>query len=244
MSKKPFFIIMFLLFSSCTISNASYGGVTLSAWTDKPPTIDGVHQLSEWGDADSVDFSTDNDPPYNGTIHVMNDAENLYIFIEFEYEGTHGSVKIFFDNDNDEDEWDEDDDGLCFEWSPTGDEFRDIHYSAWDTDSSIDGEGVATSSPGYKRVEFSHPLNSGDTKDFSLVIGDTVGFQIMTAFQNTGYWPPQAQTTNDIIIAGPPEEEPVGGELSSQSLLPVSSVIIATVVALTGYSMLGRRKLD
>jgi hypothetical protein len=94
-------------------------------------------------------------------------------------------------------------------------------------------------------VEFSHPLNSGDPEDFSLAIGDTVGFQIHISDSSLGegYWPSQAQTTNDIVIAGPPEL-PVGGELSSQHLISASTLIIATLVAITGYTILGRKKLQ
>jgi hypothetical protein len=229
MNKKSFLVILLLLLSTCKIAFATYGGVTLSAWTDNPPTIDGEPQPFEWDDADSVDFSTDNSPPFNGTIWVMNDADNLYIFIEFEYEGSHGSLKIYFDNDNDEDEWDPDDDGLCFEWGPTEDNFTDIHFSGWDPDTSQDGEGNSTSSPGYKYVEFSHPLNSGDPEDFSLMIGDTVGFQINTVFGDSGYWPPKAQTTNDILIAGPPE--PVGGVILPNVPLRSYSILILLSVA-------------
>ncbi len=38
--------------------------------------------------------------------------------------------------------------------------------------------------------------------------------------------------------------EPVGGELLSPSLLSVSSVIIAIVVAVSGYSIIGKKKLQ
>lgn len=225
MNKKSFLVLLILLLGSCKIAYSTYGGVTLSAWTNNPPTIDGEPQPLEWDNADKVDFSTDNPVPHNGTLFVMNDRENLYILIEFEHTGNMGSIKIFFDNDNDEDEWDPDDDGLCYEWGPPPAGFTDIHFSAWNPDTTQNGEGAHSTLGDWKYVEFSHPLDSGDPEDFSLTIGDTVGFQIMSQFDNTGYWPPQAQTTNDIIIAGP-VEEPVGGLLLPNIPLRNISIIL------------------
>jgi hypothetical protein len=121
-----------------------------------------------------------------------------------------------FDNDNDRIEWEADDDGLLYNWG-TGTGFFDLHYSAWGEDGSQDGDGAHTGDASHEYLEFSHPLNSGDSEDFSLVIGDTVGFQILIDLESAGagWWPSTANTTNDILIAGPPE--PVGGQLINTS---------------------------
>jgi hypothetical protein len=230
--KADFLLILSLLASSCVLVNANgvvggYGGVTLSAWTEVPPTIDGVMGPEEWDQADSYDFVTDNPATLvGGTLYVMNDANNLYLFVVINIDDE-GLLKIMFDNDNDRIEWEADDDGLLYNWvSGTG--FFDLHYSAWGEDGSKDGEGAHSGDASHEYVEFSHPLNSGDAEDFSLAIGDTVGFQILIDLESAGngWWPSEANTTNDILIAGPPE--PVGGELVNSS----SSYIILTLLML------------
>jgi hypothetical protein len=226
MSKKFLVLLITLLvLSSCVFVVGDYGGVTLSAWTDDPPTVDGSMVAGEWDVADSADFTTVGTCDFNGTIWVMNDAENLYIFVMFEEIVSMGSIRIMFDNDNDEDEWDPGDDAIYYGWHTDGG-FYDKHFSSWPNDGVQDGEGAAYGIPGLNFVEFSHPLDSGDPEDFSLAIGDTVGFQIFIddATLGEGYWPPEAQTTNDIIIAGP-QEFPVGGELLP--LCQLSGVLIA-----------------
>lgn len=245
MNKKTLvFLITLLVLTSCSTVEADYGGVTLSAWTDTPPTIDGAPSGDEWNEADHADFTTIGTCDFNGTIWVMNDAENLYIYVRFEELVAMGHIMIMFDNDNDEIEWESGDDALYYGWHPEGG-FKDKHFSSWPDDSNPpDGAGDGYSIPGFNFVEFSHPLNSGDPEDFSLAIGDTVGFQIYIhdSSLGEGYWPPEAQTTNDIVIAGPPGF-PVGGEFVPFNQLPIVLVAIALIASLViSYSLYGKKQ--
>jgi hypothetical protein len=65
------------------------------------------------------------------------------------------------------------------------------------------------------------------------MIGDTVGFQICldAEFAGIGYWPSQANTTNDILIAGPPE--PVGGELYGSSSSYILLILLGTLAIIS-----------
>jgi hypothetical protein len=232
MNKKTHFFIILILFSTCSTVVADYGGVTLSAWTDNPPTIDGYPVQGEWDVADHADFTTIGTCDFNGTIWVMNDVENIYIYVKFEEIVSMGQIRIMFDNDNDEIEWEDDDDALYYGWHPGGG-FYDQHYSVWGDDASQDGSGGGYSIPGFNFVEFAHPLNSGDPEDFSLVLGDTVGFQIWIydASLGEGYWPSETQTTNDIIIAGPPIF-PVGGEILPLNQFGIYRIALTLLVSL------------
>ena len=245
--KITFLVIILLVLFSCLFVEADYGGVTLSAWTYEKPTIDGEMGLGEWWVADHTDFTTigtmyQNVPDFNGTVWVMNDAENLYMFIRFRSSLADGGIRIMFDNDNDEDEWDLGDDAIFYGWDSEWDAdeeqdegFKDKHFSSWPDDGRQDGAGASLHLgniyPLFRCVEFSHPLDSGDPEDFSLAIGDTVGFQIyiFDVCLGEGYWPSQGQTTNDIFIAGK-VRRPVGGELlpfnqSTGYLLAIAAVV-------------------
>jgi hypothetical protein len=242
MKTKTVLLIVTLITVILSISTnvgADYGGVTLSAWTSTPPVIDGDMNTfpGEWGTADSHDFVADND--VSGTFYVMNDETNLYIFLKHEDQTGYGSVCVYFDNDNDEIEWEDGDDGICYMNNPGGG-FRDKHYSSWPDDTSQDGMGEMGGDASYQYYEFSHPLSSGDPEDFSLIIGDIVGFQLKIDYDTIGYWPSQAQTTNDILIAGPPM---IGGEILPFNPMPVSLTLIMAILSiLIGGSIYKNRK--
>jgi len=120
------------------------GGSVLSAWTGKPPKIDGIIGDEEWSTAAKIDF---NITSYNGTIYVMNDGGNLYIAAKITDDNLGTSYDnfdvfmIFFDNDNDSVQEKEDDGLFCF--SITGPPY-DVFYNvtepnAWPSDISDGG---------------------------------------------------------------------------------------------------------
>lgn len=217
-----------------------YGGVTLSAWTDIPPIIDGDLNsfTGEWAKADSVDFQTTY--PINGTMYVMNNATHLFVFVRIdETESGKASCFVLFDSDHDRVEWEDNDDAIYYGHHPD-EGFRDCHYDAsagsfFYMDDSQDGMGGYSCDAEYRCFEFSHPLFSGEAQDFSLIIGDTVGFQLSIWTQDIGteYWPSPAISTNDIIIAVPPRAPAIGGEILSLNLTQIALpfLLIALVIA-------------
>lgn len=197
----------------------AHSDVLLSAWTWNQPTIDGVINAAEWSAAAKINFSlTASSLVYNGTIYVMNDYENLYLAAKITDDdfGTNESTVdifgFFFENDHDGIPHEQGDDGLvCASISGLP---LDIFYVAgdgWPTDSADGGtqDGTASASGDgiYNYFEFVHPLNSmDDAHDFSLKIGDVVGFCVAYADNGLNSSPNPFDVIwgwHDIKIAAP-----------------------------------------
>jgi len=204
---------------------------SLSAWTSNPPTVDGVLSLGEWDNAATVEFVIKylvGEPTTNGTLYVMNNADNLYLAVKIEDDNLNiGDVLDFhFDNDNDGIREDGDD-VLGF----------DVNYgfydSFWRTDFGLhghmedsvdggtsDGASAASGDGFHNFFEFSHPLQSGDINhDFALNSGDAVGFLIGYDYDGRigWHWPSNLWSEyldfarrGEIIVASVPP--PVGGK--------------------------------
>ena len=175
--------------------------VMLSAWTGKPPKIDGIIGDEEWSTAAKIDF---NIASYNGTIYVMNDGGNLYIAAKITdnyFQADQGNYDVFmvlFDNDNDGVQEKGDDGLFCFSIAgPPYDVFYNVtEPNAWPSDESdggtADGGHDETGDGVYNYFECFHPLDSADdAHDFSLKIGDVVGFRVGYYDNKTliGFWP-------------------------------------------------------
>ncbi|MEM0357380.1 MAG: hypothetical protein QXL77_03280 [Candidatus Bathyarchaeia archaeon] len=174
----------------------------LSAWTCKPPKIDGNIEDEEWSTAAKVDFNITN---YNGTIYVMNDGGNLYLAAKITDDDfgtgpyTRDVFMFLFDNDNDGVPEKGDDGLFCFTITgPPYDVFYNITDPAWPSDvadgGTIDGYHDETGDGVHNYFECVHPLDSFDNAhDFSLKIGDTIGFRVGYADNGSltpiGFWP-------------------------------------------------------
>lgn len=190
-----------------------------SAWTSVKPNIDGLIDKREWAAADTARYETTGG--IEGVCYVMNDASNLYIAIittdstlSEDTEGT-DAVALYFDNDNDGMGPEKGDDIIG--WSGyLHEHFRDgfslgtySWYRDTDYDGTSDGESEAQNiNKMYNHFEIAHPLNSrDDAHDFSLRLGDTVGFALRLAVNglDKGWWPSSDLAVwHDIIIASPP----------------------------------------
>ena len=212
MKSRLFLLLTIVALFAAPPLYADFAGVTLSAWTDVPPVIDGdMYSFDgEWDNADSMDFQTG--LPVNGTIFVMNNMTHLFILVRIdETTSGHSTVLVRFDNDHDRVEWENNDDGIYYGHEPGGG-FYDYHYNTtdgkwWHEDASQDGIAAFQTTAEYRYFEFTHPLSSGDPYDFSLTIGDTVSFQLRIQTIVTETWP---NSTNDIKIAAMPLPEPIG----------------------------------
>jgi outer membrane protein assembly factor BamB len=173
-----------------------YPRTSFSAWASVVPTIDGVISPGEWDDADSTVFYMGPSDACRSTLYVKNDFDNLYMV--FKIEGvTYGPsgpacdvFRMFFDNDNDGVLNEEGDDILMMSTYGSIPSFDDQFRTGtggigWDTSfgGSTDGQGKGThtnptpNATGAYTFEMSHPLNSSDdAHDFSLKLGDKVGF--------------------------------------------------------------------
>ncbi len=136
-----------------------------------PVTIDGVSSPGEWDDATQV-------PAFAGaTFFYKNDGETLYLALSVQDAslGADDELTIRFDNDrNGVMDTGEDNIGVGGDGT-----FRDAHAEggSWGfVDQEVDGSGAAGSSGGIDFFELAHPLDSGDTDDFSVSPGDRLGY--------------------------------------------------------------------
>ncbi len=203
--KKEFIVfVFFVLFLSAPDISAS---PILSAWTSTAPTIDGVLSPGEWSAADQVSvFSA----AYDGsTFYVMNDSDNLYLALSV-LDSTftvNDMMSVRFDNDHNG-VYDYGDDKIF----PTTTQYRDLHYNAsaagWGTpDTQVNGNSAASSGTSMNFFEVSKPLDSGDTFDFSLAMGDIVGFSLTyfddgTAYSASTVFPIGSRTGGDASLYG------------------------------------------
>mgnify|MGYP003681941629 CR=1 FL=1 len=234
-------------------SARGHSGDVLSAWAYVTPTIDGAISPGEWDDAHVATFTlTYNGESHPTTLYVKNDDANLYVaaVVEGDDYNNMDYFELTFDNDHDGSWW-EDGDDL---WGIKGDGLlTDGFFSAatgsWHRDADSGGSmdtigGAYHTNPGGVGdyyFEFYHPLDTGDTgHDFSLSIGDTVGFLVKWLDWDIGrssYWPAPLA---DIIIASPPEAPPpVGGVILPVQTLALLApyIIMLIVVAATAIGL-------
>ena len=158
-------------------------------------TIDGVVTSTEWGAAVERTVQTIN-PVFNVTLRVMNDATNLYLGITINDDEFSTSGKRVALGDTFRIDFDDDHDGVLFEAgedvltvnarSPQfGDTFLSPTLDSPNRAASdevgggtTDGAGAATRLEGLNHFEISHPLCSGDARDFCVQAGDVVGFRL------------------------------------------------------------------
>ena len=187
-----------VVFGAFAFSGTFPPGSTFAAWADVQPTIDGVHAAGEWDDAEC---HTNTVSSSNLTICVKNDLVNLYVGVEVTNQ-TYSDpnqpgfdfLNLLFDNDNDGTiETGDDRLNLRYDSAVVHDSFNPNgvpHHSSTDTsDGGADDlvAAVVHSNPvsnglGTYTAEYQHPLDTtDDAHDFSLAIGDTVGFAFSMA---------------------------------------------------------------
>jgi hypothetical protein len=217
----------------------------LSAWTNTSPSIDGIASTGEWDSADQGSFTILEMP---ATIYVMNDQDNLYILVKIGPDNDtdpHDTCGIYFDNDNSGGIILADgDDALMI--SIEG--FQDLYWNAtllWDnlvSDGVQNQNGAGAGDQDTSKTwyfEFSHPLNSSDNShDFSLSIGDFVGFAISFADWNGSnldidFWPADWNVPDgydQIMIANEPQPFLLFG---------IDPIVFFTLIAVAAISIGG-----
>ena len=168
------------------------GGVTLSG--RGTATVDGVVSPGEWAEAGALPFLAN--MPEGGTVpatlRMMNDGVDLYVSLTVGRVGGDQTIALAFDNDHDGSlASEEGDDGLSFGAFTGGPGLNDnvrtsrppcpagSFCAMRDTEAggTIDGAAALSTVGAETHFELSHPLNSADDlNDFSLALGDTVGF--------------------------------------------------------------------
>ena len=187
-------------------------GTTFEAWSEVQPVIDGIESPGEWDDAECH-----TNPVLDGasdlTICVKNDQDNLYVAVEvpnqtYSDPGEPGFdfLNLLFDNDNDGVvEVGDDRLGLRYDNAVVNDGFNPTgvpHHNSADTSDGGTNDIVAAlthTNPGSNTVgtyfaEYQHPLDTtDDAHDFSLSVGDVIGFAFRMADGDVAgtdfYWP-------------------------------------------------------
>lgn len=155
--------------------------------------IDGVAGPGEWAKARCASIAV-NVPAGTtpGTLCAMNDAVNLYLLVRFARPaGDPVNVASFeFDNDHSGDV-SAGDDIVLINPGSNAVFFDDVRIACGaalcapsDTDvgGTTDGSGAFLNDGAFTTYEFSHPLKSGDTRDFSLSPGDSIDFWLEARF--------------------------------------------------------------
>jgi len=186
--KRPSYILVLglVLMPPC-VRSAEAAPITLSAVGTA--IIDGSLSASEWGSAGYFDFIVNT--PYGGTtpgrLFAMNDEDSAYFGLRFVRSAADpgNTFAIEFDNDGNGAITDGDDGIILNPSVGFVDLFRSSGFSCppsmlcsfSDTEigGARDGAGAFANDGTYTIYEFSHPLNSGDSFDFSLAAGDTIG---------------------------------------------------------------------
>jgi hypothetical protein len=191
-------------------------------------TIDGVVDAVEWSSASTQTFqmvSPGGADPFTATLYVMDDGYDLFVGItinddEFSTIGTWlpqgDGFRIDFDNDHSGSLFALGDDVLAIAaGSPQFDDayiYNEATKSATsdvDGGGTADGVGAASRVAGLNHFELRHPLCSGDSLDFCLHPGDTVGFRLEYldaeadgSFGGNQLFPGSGDTSEaDIVIA-------------------------------------------
>lgn len=161
-------------------------------------TIDGEVKATEWSGASSHTFlmnSPSTSSPLTTTLRVMNGANYLYLGItiaddEFstiaQFLDRGDNFRIDFDNDHSGSIFTLEDDVLSI-WAGSP-QFSDDYIKGnpvpESSDADVNGGGTNNGAGAASRVnnlnhfEVRHPLFSGDSLDFSLQAGNTVGFRL------------------------------------------------------------------
>jgi hypothetical protein len=196
---------------------AVYGDSSVSlgpAWTSTVPHLDGVIVSGEWAAADKETFALPKSG-LTGTFYIMNDAVNIYIGLTFDDPifDDGDLMRICFDNDNDG-LLETGDDSIFFSGKYGYSDDVYLFPNTYDKDvynyRTNDGTGIFLHARNLNQFEICKPLDSSDDGyDFSLNLGDTVGFSL--AYASVGdilednYWPGKiygpATTWGDITIA-------------------------------------------
>jgi len=226
-------------------------------------TIDGVMSTNEWDDAGSLNFDV-NVPEGGGsrlgTVFVMNDTNNLYLAIRFErmFVDPGNTASFEFDNDHGGGVRVNGDDVILINPTPTVG-FKDLVRTTqppcpenaicalFDTSfgGTNDGAGAFSNDGIYTVYEFSHPLDSSDdANDFSLSLGDTIGFTLhlrllsLESIADTRFPTVCVSCPNlfgDIVIAGSPEPRVLVADLTE---------VVIELNLKTGITKSLDRKLD
>lgn len=191
-------------------------------------TIDGVVKPGEWNGASRKTFAMVNPSggnSFTATLYVMNGVGGLYLGITIDDDelSTVGewlpqgdSFRIDFDNDHSGTLFALGDDVLSaaagapqFQDSYIVDPANQSARSDADAGGTENGLAAASRVGGLNHFEVRHPLCSGDSLDFCLSPGDTVGFRLEYldaqadgAFGSSQCYPGSGSTAEaDIIVA-------------------------------------------
>jgi len=257
-----FLLVAFVLLSYHCLPVIGHSGDILSAWAPTPPNINGFLVPGEWASADTQIFPLG---PLICKIYVMNDANNLYLALEIN-DPTDDALDLcsfYFDNDHDDGGGVgaiEDGDNSLSIIGPIPGTFSDMYFdlpsTAWTVDTldpdpltpgTWEGSGALNVAVGFHYFEFSHPLDSADdVHDFSLSIGDTVGFTI-SYWDNGAFiakWPGDfPDEYGDIVIASSPAPKAVGGEVYPVDKLSLLAPYIATILVIATTAVALKKRI-
>jgi hypothetical protein len=223
-------ITLTLAYYITVIPEAKAGiGITLTGGYGTA-NIDGVMNPGEWSAAATASFGpfTVGPQTITGTLYMMNDDKNLYIGVVIDGDDDFSDgdgFHVYFDNDWGAETYMESGDDGVVAYGAFG--FKDLHVSDFGiieedryfTIGSDDGLAAGSRQGSSNVFELSHPLNSGDSDDFSLSAGQTVGFSFEPLVDGN-YYPVtinrlgrvgHPDTYANYVVAPSTPSQPTGG---------------------------------
>lgn len=232
----PTIFAFIIILASSLLGVSAQNGDTLSAFGTA--TVDGLISPGEYGS--SIGPITQGD--YTFTIYETNDLQNdYYAFTINDLTHEDGDVlMIYFDNENDGvvpantgGNIDLYEDAIFV--SGIDGAFSDRHYElitgAFQAppDSIVNGAAAATWTPEQGYVyEMSHPLNSGDPRDYSLSPVSTVGWGLFYEDDNGASYVYITYPPNFNIPAGTGDASKYGDILKLAGDKPVGGLTLST----------------
>jgi hypothetical protein len=187
MHKRIIFLLVLILFCISMIPLKSSAATLNSNWTTSPPTINGTASAGEWDDAYvNAIIAYYGSTPLSVTLYAKNDADNLYLRIQWpDVTGDQvDTLCIMFDEGNDGN------------WSGPGSEngvamaMNSTYYEGYDgynvfastpvfPDVTTQDGQQACSWLGSYFIELSIPLDCSDPEDMQCTAGDVIGIAII-----------------------------------------------------------------
>jgi len=212
-------LIFCLTLVSLSSAVSAAGPSINSTYTTSPPTIDGALGEGEWSNGMNVTLNgfTTSTNTMTGTLYIMHNASHLFVALVLDDSSEDaGSDWIVFDFDQGADHaWTiNGEDAVDFGWTGTG-YSDDCWYNMsalipgeiwWYADSwasgAQHGNGSSSHSGSQYTYEIAKPLNSTESTDMAVALGDVIGFRIEfwenTAGDNYRY----PQDTIDVNESG------------------------------------------
>jgi hypothetical protein len=253
-------LIIINILSAVQTANAD-NYVLHCSWLRTPVSVDGKETtIDEWSDASTyiitLGLNGGMSPPYLRTkIWVKNDQEKIYILMKIAYidkipgDKEDQAFLIYLWSNIAEKDWDQSDAAWLYQLGSPLD-LTDYDGNTWQQDiyatppgeNNVQGRGYHDTT--FYWFEMARQLDSGDTWDWSVALGDTVGAGNLEQTSDLLYIGLHddseghgIDTRITLILAKQPDDNhPVGGTLEEPDKTPLLTTAIGFTLVVVAYT--------